>query len=483
VASVLAALLAEESGRSVLLVSITNGSSRSRRATLAEAARAPDEWIRADREHPEGVTLLEVGARRGSSGERYAESFASIIGRAADAFPFIVFAVGCGHGALVHAVEGASDVVVEIVDRATPVAPPSDGHRSRVFQVLNLYNEGAAPVPINHCEPFVLPDDPALRGLDPLGHARYVREHPWSPVSRPLRRLARKVLGGSVGVAMGGGAAFAIAHIGVLGVLEDNDVPIDLVAGSSMGSIIATGYAAGLRAAEMAEIAQRIGTKRNTFANLLDLTFLQPGLLTGDRLSALFSPLIGSVTTFEHLALPLRTVATDIETGERVSIGRGALEAAWRASCAVPMVWTPVRHEGRVLVDGGVADPVPAAVVGEMGADLCIGVNVVPRPRKGAESALSRLYRGARRLNPLSYLGGSQDLPNMFDLVMNAMQTLQHELGSFKAISADVRIDPDLSGFTWTDFYRPAELIARGTEAAERALPDIKRVLARRAPG
>jgi NTE family protein len=146
------------------------------------------------------------------------------------------------------------------------------------------------------------------------------------------------------------------------------------------------------------------------------------------------------------------------------------------------MVWTPVRHEGRVLVDGGVAEPVPAAVVGEMGADLCIGVNVVPRPRKGAESALSRLYRGAWRLNPLSYLGGSQDLPNMFDLVMNSMQTLQHELGSFKAICADVRIDPDLSGFTWTDFYKPAELIARGVEAAERALPDVKRVLARQAP-
>jgi NTE family protein len=482
VASVLAALLAEESGKRVLLVSIANGGSRSRRPTLAEAARAPDGWIGADREPRDGVTLLEVGARRASGGERHAEGFASMIARAGGTFPFIVFAVRGDQGALVHAAEEASDVVVEIVDHPTPAPARSDGRHSRVFQVLNLYNEGAAPIPINHCEPFVLPDDPALRELDPLAHARYVRAHPWSPVSRPLRRLARKILGGSVGIAMGGGAAFAIAHIGVLRVLEASDVPVDLVAGSSMGSIIATGYAAGLRAAEMAEIAQRIGTKRNTFANLLDLTLFQPGLLTGDRLSALFSPLIGSITSFEDLALPLRTVATDIETGERVSIGSGALEAAWRASCAVPMVWTPVRHEGRVLVDGGVADPVPATVVGEMGADLCIGVNVVPRPKKGAESALSRLYREARRLNPLSYLGGSEDLPNMFDLVMNSMQTLQHELGSFKAISADVRIDPDLSGFTWTDFYKPAELIARGAEAAERAVPDIKRVLARRPP-
>src|SRR5262249_9126941 len=102
----------------------------------------------------------------------------------------------------------------------------------------------------------------------------------------------------------------------------------------------------------------------------------------------------------------------------------------------------------------------------------------VPRLRKGVQTVLSRSYRRLKRLDPLSYLAGSRDLPNMFDLIMNSMQTLQHELGNFKAISADVRINPDLSPLTWIEFYKPQEFIDRGAEAAERALAEIKRLLA-----
>ena len=135
---------------------------------------------------------------------------------------------------------------------------------------------------------------------------------------------------------------------------------------------------------------------------------------------------------------------------------------------------------GRVLVDGGVVDPVPAEVVHDMGADICIAVNAVPRLKKGVETVLTTWYRRFKRLDPLSYLAGSQGLPNMFDLMMNTMQALQYELGNFKAISADVRINPDLSSLTWVEFYKPQALIDRGMEAAERALPEIKRVMAAR---
>lgn len=144
------------------------------------------------------------------------------------------------------------------------------------------------------------------------------------------------------------------------------------------------------------------------------------------------------------------------------------------------MLWAPVEYDGRVLVDGGVVDPVPAEVVHEMGADICIAVNAVPRLRKGVETVLARWYGRAKRLNPLTYVSRTRNLPTMFDVIMNSMQTLQYELGNFKAITADVRIDPDLAAFTWIEFYRVAEMIARGAEAAERALPDIKRVLAER---
>jgi NTE family protein len=133
-------------------------------------------------------------------------------------------------------------------------------------------------------------------------------------------------------------------------------------------------------------------------------------------------------------------------------------------------------------VDGGMNDPVPAGVVHEMGADVCIAVNVVPPPRKGVTNQLGRLARSVRKLNPISRLAGTVNLPNSFEVIVNTIQGLQHELGNFKAIAADVRIHPELSEFAWTDFHRSDELAERGAEAAERALPQIRRAIAERGP-
>src|SRR5262249_56366690 len=145
---------------------------------------------------------------------------------------------------------------------------------------------------------------------------------------------------------------------------------------------------------------------------------------------------------------------------------------------AVRMGRARVRVGEGVLVDGGVADPVPAEVTRDMGADLTIAVNVVPRLKRGVETVISSWYRTVNAFNPLTYLGDSEDMPSMFDIVMNSMQTLQYELGNFKAISADVLINPDLSDFTWIEYYRADELIERGAEAAENALPLIQKAIA-----
>ena len=107
-------------------------------------------------------------------------------------------------------------------------------------------------------------------------------------------------------------------------------------------------------------------------------------------------------------------------------------------------------------------------------------MNVVPPLKKGVETVLSRLYRRANYLNPFSYFSKDRDLPSMLDVMMNSIQMLQYELGNFKSISADIRINPDLSEYTWTEFYRATELIDRGAEAAEKALPEIRRVIAER---
>jgi NTE family protein len=130
-------------------------------------------------------------------------------------------------------------------------------------------------------------------------------------------------------------------------------------------------------------------------------------------------------------------------------------------------------------VDGAVVDPVPADVVREMGADVCLAVNVVPTVKKGVTTVLSRASRAANALNPFAYLNESRLMPNIFDVGMNALQLLQYELGNFKALDADVRINVDASDYTWIEFYRAEELIERGAEATEEAIDEIKAALER----
>ena len=263
----------------------------------------------------------------------------------------------------------------------------------------------------------------------------------------------------------------------MLKVLEDAGVLIDLVAGCSQGSIIAVGYAAGLSVTDMIAMAHELGVKKN-FLFASDPTFFtKPGLIAGQRFVTMMRPYLRGKESFEQLLLPCRTVATDIETGERVALMSGRLETAFRASSSVPMVMAPIKDGERVLVDGGVADPVPAEVAVDMGADITVAVNVVPRMKRGVETAVSSFIRKLNYFNPLTYIGEAQDMPNLFDIVMNSMQILQYELGNFKAISADVLINPDLSDFTWIEYYRAGELIARGGEAAERALPAIDKAI------
>ena len=416
-----------------------------------------------------GIWSLDIPTRKGMGPEYHEERASNLISKLSDRFPFMIFDLSAELPFLVTAVATFSDIYIEIVNQLEPVSrdQPKD---FKHYRVINLFN-GSRRVAVSHCEPFVIPRDAAFSADDPTV---FIRANGRAVPALPLHRLARKILGATVGLALGGGAAFGVAHLGVLKVLERHGIPIDLLAGCSQGSIIGIGYAAGISTEEMIDIALKLGKRSNALL-AVDLTLTKPGLLSGDRFVNIFAPFLGRKSTFKDLVLPGKTVATDIRSGERVAIGAGSLTAAFRASASVPMVFSPIRIGDSVLVDGGVSDPVPAEVVNAMGADLCIAVNVVPPLKKGVENAVSHLFRQVNMFNPLSYLGDSQDLPNMFDIIMNAMQILQYELGNFKAISADVLINPELSDFTWVEYYRSDELIQRGIDAAERAMPAIMR--------
>ena len=339
---------------------------------------------------------------------------------------------------------------------------------AKVVRVVNRNDADAEIIPINAVEPFVIPRIADLREIT----------DPNSPAARVVGRLTRRLLGISVGIALGGGAAFGIAHVGVLMALEDAGIPVDVVAGTSMGSIVAIGWAAGLSASDMHAIAARIGNVRTTLS-VLEPSLTGTGVINSARLTKIFSPLIAA-RTFEELVSPCQVAATDVETGERVAIGDGLLEEAFRASCAIPLVFTPFRLGGRTLVDGAMVDPVPVEVARDMGADIVVGVNVVPHLDPEVTTSLSRLVRRVNRLNPLTVLSGNRDAPSLVDVLMNSLQIVQRELGTYKAASADVVVGVDLPGFTWIEFYRALEIIELGRVAGEQIVKELRPLMADR---
>jgi NTE family protein len=180
-----------------------------------------------------------------------------------------------------------------------------------------------------------------------------------------------------IGVAFSGGGVRGYAHLGVLQVLEEAQVPIDVVAGTSMGGIIAGLYAAGVPLEELIAFSNRTG--------IIDMASRDRewrGLFGHQKIAALLADLLGDEDiTFEDLNIPTAVVSADVETGELVLLNRGPLIPAMMATSAFPIIFSPVYHQGRWLVDGGVVNNFPVDVVRQLGADRVIGVNVPPTVR------------------------------------------------------------------------------------------------------
>jgi NTE family protein len=251
--------------------------------------------------------------------------------------------------------------------------------------------------------------------------------------------------GKKVGVALGSGLARGLAHIGVLKVLFDAGIRIDYLAGSSMGSVVAALFACGLKLKLIERLAESI--PRRTW---MDFTFPRMGLMAGERLEELMQLLTGR-RRIEEMELPLAFVAVDLGSGGKVVLRSGPAARAIRASCAIPGIFCPVKIDGKLLVDGGVLDRVPAGVVKEMGADLVIAVDV---------DSFATEYK----------------INHIFDVLSKTIEIMSREISAAKQQVADVVITPDLSDIAPFHFHRASEIIARGEEAARQALPLLRKL-------
>lgn len=173
-----------------------------------------------------------------------------------------------------------------------------------------------------------------------------------------------------VGLALGSGAARGLAHIGVLKALEELNVEVDIISGSSAGALIGGLYCTGISPNMIKNLAIQIDKKM-----WADFTVPRRGIIKGDRIQEILKLITGN-RNIEDLDKDLLIVSTDLKTGEEVIFTDGPLHTAIRASISVPGVFEPVEYKGRTLVDGGVVDRVPTSILKEKGADIVIAIDV-----------------------------------------------------------------------------------------------------------
>lgn len=302
-----------------------------------------------------------------------------------------------------------------------------------------------------------------------------------------------------IALALGSGAARGLAHIGVLKVLENEGIPVDLIAGTSIGAAVGALYAAGVSARRLEKTMRELDWR--ALARLIDPTLPTSGLIDGKRVATFVGELL-PVATFEELRIPLAITATDVETGEEMIIRKGNLLEGLRASIAFPGIFTPVAFGERFLVDGGLTNPVPVDIAYRMGADKVIGVCAIPRVEKTSletslppqgrprtdparlrdyftaasiEKRFRELFRSEQSGPPESPTRQRKP-PNIFSICARSVAIMENRINTLQIANqpADVLIRPEFGDLTMLEFHRAGEAIEAGENAARNALAQLR---------
>jgi NTE family protein len=253
-----------------------------------------------------------------------------------------------------------------------------------------------------------------------------------------------------IGLALGSGGARGLAHIGVLKVLEEHGIPIDFIAGSSMGAMLGGFYAAGVSVKAIEKMA--LGTDWLRILSIFADPSLDKGLIGGEKVKAFIESYVGG-KNFEDCRIPFQVVATDLKTGEIVTLDKGQMAPAIRASISIPLVFKPVEINGRMLTDGALSAPVPVETVRSMGADLVVAVNLDK-------------YHHDEKWNP-----------GWYDIADSSLGILRYHLARLESASADIVVEVDTGGSYWYQFINGKDKIAAGEKAMRELLPRLQEII------
>lgn len=291
-----------------------------------------------------------------------------------------------------------------------------------------------------------------------LGHTFILLPQSKKDHKNTIRRIAREVSGVRVGLALGGGAAFGLAHIGVLKVFEKEDVTIDFITGSSIGALVASLWAAGYSAYEMEKIAHSFQNRFKALS-LIDPTLPVRGLIKGKSVRRALKGYFGSKTFFD-IRLPLKVVACDIANRSEVVIDKGGLLDAVMSSIAIPGVFEPAEHNNIQLVDGGIVNPVPVDILSRNGIRRIIAVNALPAPGHTVCTRRKRL--------------------NIYNVIVNSFQATEFTIAENACRQADIYLHPIPESGNWYEFHNPDVFIKAGRDETKRMLAGIKRLVSQK---
>jgi NTE family protein len=249
-----------------------------------------------------------------------------------------------------------------------------------------------------------------------------------------------------IGLALGSGGARGFAHVGVIKALRDAEIPIDYIAGSSMGALVGAFYGAGMDIEQLYKLAAAFRRKY-----YLDFTVPKMGFIQGHKAKELIR-IFTKDKKIEELDPPVAIVATDLMNGEKVVFKKGSVVDAVRASISIPGIFVPEKIDGRMFVDGGVVDRVPISVAKEMGADIVIAVDV-------------------------SYYQSNAEIASIFDVIMQSIDIMQNELARFSEFNSDIMVKPNVMQFSSRAFRDIQEIMNIGEQETAKRIPEIKKVI------
>jgi len=424
-----------------------------------------------------GLENVFIQQADGGNGEQSLRVLSRLLDRARTQFPHVI--VEAPRQTTVEA-------LIEIIRRSWSVYPILRQNGESLFELNLLAREARArgydAIPI---KPLIF--------LDPAENAHglscYIEETVRWPVhsylrkvgdgfrfTANLRRLGREMCGCQVGLALSSGAARGLSHIGVLQVLEENGIEVDIVAGSSMGAYIGAVWGAGYGGREMEKFAREIEGYRGLWRLMDFAIFPRRGFLLTDRVRKRLEETIGSLH-FSDMARPIRIVATRLDTLERVVLSSGNVVDAVLASVAIPGICVPVMRDGIPYVDGGICDPLPVDALTDIGVRKIIAVNTIATPQTiracGGENAEAGMSEGvwSRKLNTWfnPFARG-----NAFDTLMRSIHAAQTRLAEASCRRASVVLRPYSCEGRWQDFSVPSHYISLGREEAEAKLSAIR---------